>query len=87
MPAEGATFCNYHLPPGTVVGVNAWVIHRDKTIFGADASQFRPERWLDVAPETLKRMNRAYIPVSRNCSMAENIQSDWDSLAVAVGLA
>lgn len=31
----------------TVVGMNAWVVHRDATIFREDVDQFRPERWLD----------------------------------------
>jgi cytochrome P450 len=28
------------LPPGTVVGMNAWVLHRDKRIFGPDADKW-----------------------------------------------
>ncbi|KAH8590119.1 cytochrome P450 [Bisporella sp. PMI_857] len=39
--SDGAT-----IPPGTVVGMNPWVIHQNKTIFGQDAELFRPERWL-----------------------------------------
>jgi len=34
------------LPPGTIVGANPWLIHTDKRIFGNDADQYRPERWL-----------------------------------------
>ena len=30
----------------TVVGMNAWVIHNDKSIWGDDVHKFRPERWL-----------------------------------------
>lgn len=30
----------------TVVGINAWVLHRDEKVFGSDANVFRPERWL-----------------------------------------
>ena len=33
-------------PPGTIVGVNAWPLHRDKTVFGQIADEFVPERWL-----------------------------------------
>jgi len=28
------------------VGMNSWVIHQDKDIFGQDAASFIPERWL-----------------------------------------
>jgi cytochrome P450 len=31
------------------VGVNAWVLHRNKSIFGQDADVYRPERGLDVS--------------------------------------
>jgi cytochrome P450 len=31
--------------------MNAWVLHRDETIFGPDAHIFRPERWLGTKEE------------------------------------
>lgn len=34
------------LPPGTIVGVNPWVVQYDERVFGADAAVFRPERWM-----------------------------------------
>jgi cytochrome P450 len=34
------------LPPGTNVGMNAWVVHQNRAVFGQDAASFRPERWL-----------------------------------------
>jgi cytochrome P450 len=34
------------LPVGTNIGYCAWGVHRRKDIFGDDAEQFRPERWL-----------------------------------------
>lgn len=39
----GETF----LPEGTEIGSNPYVIHRNKEIFGEDADEFVPERWLD----------------------------------------
>ena len=35
------------VPENTEIGANPYVIHRDKEIFGADAANFRPERWLE----------------------------------------
>ena len=35
----------YALPPGTVVGTQAWSMHRDERVFPA-AETFLPERWL-----------------------------------------
>lgn len=48
LPAGGV-----FLPPGTVVGMNAWVVNNDKGVFGADAESFRPERWVrgEAEPE------------------------------------
>jgi len=40
------------LPPGTKVGMSAWVVHRDKNVFGQDAASFRPERWLRDGEES-----------------------------------
>jgi len=34
------------IPPGTIAGMNLWVIHQNKTIFGQDAEPFGPKRWL-----------------------------------------
>lgn len=55
----GLSIYGTKLPPGTIVGVNPWVIHRDRDIFGPDADTFRPERWLEVEGEERKRMESA----------------------------
>lgn len=36
----------YYFPGGTDISYNAWGVHHDKAMFGADADLFRPERWL-----------------------------------------
>ena len=40
----------------TVVGCTPWVIHKDKGIFGADADQFNPDRWLKGDASTMRKM-------------------------------
>ncbi|KAE8148404.1 cytochrome P450 [Aspergillus avenaceus] len=47
VPAGGMTIGGYFFPEGTVVGMNPWVINRDRAIFGIDADIWRPERWLE----------------------------------------
>lgn len=37
----------YSLPPGTVVGTQAWSMHRDPLVF-PDPSRFEPKRWLET---------------------------------------
>ena len=46
VPSEGVTICGQYFNGGTVGGINAWVIHQDKSVFGQDAASWRPERWL-----------------------------------------
>lgn len=41
------------IAPGTIVGMNQWVVSRNKEIYGGDADVFRPERWLRGDDETL----------------------------------
>lgn len=35
-----------HLPDGTVIGMNPYITNRNKSIYGEDTDEFRPERWL-----------------------------------------
>ncbi|KAK6951538.1 hypothetical protein Daesc_006059 [Daldinia eschscholtzii] len=57
-PREGAIIDGYHIPGGTIVGVNAWVLHNNKKVYGEDSDQFRPERWLDATEEKVLEMSR-----------------------------
>ena len=46
VPRPGLNINYEYLPPGTIVGVNPWVLHRDPRIFGADAETWNPGRWI-----------------------------------------
>ena len=46
-PKGGATICGEYFPDTVQVGCNAHVIHFNKEIYGHDADQFKPERWLE----------------------------------------
>jgi cytochrome P450 len=56
-PPQGVEICGEHIPGGTIVGCNAWVIHRRKEVYGDDVDYYRPERWLKAEKEQLKEMN------------------------------
>lgn len=64
VPEEGAQFGQHWLPPGTIVGINPWVVSRERTVYGEDVDDFRPERWLDATPEAAKYMQRNFLAVS-----------------------
>ena len=44
---EDTTFGDVTIPAGTNVLAGAYLIHRRKDIWGEDAQEFKPERWLD----------------------------------------
>ncbi|CAK7223636.1 hypothetical protein SBRCBS47491_005275 [Sporothrix bragantina] len=70
VPADGATISGIFFPAGTVVGINSWVAHRNRDVFGADADEFRPERWLIQDSAKLSLMESYWLPFgvgSRTC--------------------
>jgi cytochrome P450 len=46
-PAQGITLSGLYIPAGYHIGVNAQTVQHDRKLFGEDATQFRPERWLE----------------------------------------
>lgn len=62
VPPGGTIVAGTSIPAGTVVGISAWVVNRNKDIFGKDADCWRPERWLcDKAQRT--RMEQTMLSV------------------------
>jgi len=55
-PPEGITIAEHFLPAGTELGVSTLTMNRDPTIFGVDAEEFRPERWMEN-PERARYMD------------------------------
>ncbi|KAK1979162.1 cytochrome P450 [Colletotrichum cereale] len=45
-PAAGDTWKGQFIPGGTRIGWSAWSMFRREDIWGVDAQEFRPERWL-----------------------------------------
>lgn len=43
------------LPAGSIVGSSGITVHFDKTVHGADADVFNPDRWLQASSESLEQ--------------------------------
>lgn len=70
VPPEGAIINDQHIPGGTIVGINPWIVHRDKDIYGVDADEFRPERYSKADDSQLHAMDAvslAFGGPSRSC--------------------
>jgi cytochrome P450 len=50
----------YHLPAGQIVMMSQWVMHRAPEIWGADALEFKPERFDPAHPQDVPQF--AYFP-------------------------
>ncbi|KAI5776794.1 cytochrome P450 [Geopyxis carbonaria] len=59
VPAPGISFPDgTFISPGVEFFASPWVTNRDKTVFGADADVWRPERWLDADDAQKAQMDR-----------------------------
>ncbi|KAL7277411.1 hypothetical protein ACG7TL_009273 [Trametes sanguinea] len=50
---NGELMNELHVPAGTTVWLNIFGVNRDKTIWGPDAAEWKPERWLAPLPATV----------------------------------
>ncbi|KAK7742384.1 hypothetical protein SLS53_004529 [Cytospora paraplurivora] len=75
VPQGGTQICGQYFAEGTIVGMNPWVIHRDKAIFGPDADVWNPERWLGGDEVQRRKMQNCLLTFgggSRTC-LGKNI--------------
>ncbi|GKT88616.1 pisatin demethylase [Colletotrichum tofieldiae] len=56
VPKGGDTFKGVYLPEGTRIGYGAWGIFRLAEVWGQDADEFRPDRWLEADAERSRLM-------------------------------
>ncbi|KAK0733248.1 cytochrome P450-like protein [Lasiosphaeria miniovina] len=70
VPEGGLEIAGHRVRGGTIVGCSAWVIHRNKDVFGTDVEAFQPERWLVDDEQRVKVMNGTMLQFgmgSRTC--------------------
>jgi len=79
VPPQGMDILGHNIPGGTIVGCNAWVLHRRPEVFGEDVDVFRAERWLEASKEQLSVMKATMFQfgagartcIGKNVSMLE----------------
>lgn len=59
-PPTGVTLSDYFIPPGWRVGCNPCIVQYDTNVFGDDADEFSPERWLE-SEERSRTMERSLL--------------------------
>jgi cytochrome P450 len=52
LPKGGISIDGHYIPAGYSIGVSAIAQNHDQSVFGQDADQFRPERYLESAERT-----------------------------------
>jgi cytochrome P450 len=67
VPEGGLEIADSFFPAGTRVGISPAVIHFDKTIFGEDAEDFVPERWLGEGAINMDRYMLHFGQGARSC--------------------
>lgn len=67
-PADGVTIAGHYIPPGATVSMSPISQNRCKEIFGEDADEWRPGRWLvgekGSSPEKIREMDKFNVTVS-----------------------
>ncbi|KAB8343000.1 hypothetical protein FH972_022594 [Carpinus fangiana] len=61
VPQGGTVVCGKFIPEGTLIGMSAWVVHRDQETFGNDVEDWRPERWLECDATKRRQMENALL--------------------------
>lgn len=72
VPPGGTEIDGTMIPVGTVIGVNPWVVHRNKEVYGEDVETFRPERWMKEDTGDMHRFFFSFGSGARLC-LGKNI--------------
>lgn len=86
VPESGATIAGQFIPAGTVVGCQIDAVHRNREVFGENADEFCPERWVDATDLQRKRMERCFLAFSSGKRVCMGVHIAWLELKKIVPL-
>jgi len=64
--SRGATILGRPIPIGTTVSTSPWALNRSKQLWGADALEYQPERWIRADTGKIDWLGGAKNPYSNN---------------------
>ncbi|KAG5985017.1 hypothetical protein E4U54_006078 [Claviceps lovelessii] len=60
VPPDGDNWNGLAFPPGTRISLCMWGVFRSRHVWGPDADEFRPERWLEAQPDKRAEMDSTW---------------------------
>src|SRR5690606_38643065 len=63
----GYEILGQHIPAGTQIAMNAWVLTKNKKVYGEDAEEYHPERWFGKDKQKLEKLDFTFGYGSRLC--------------------
>jgi len=81
-PEPGVEFNGVFLPPGTIVGMSSYMMHRNPEAF-PDPEKFDPERWTD--PAAAKKLEKFLVPFSKGSRQCIGMPLAYSELYVTLG--
>ena len=75
VPAGGATISGFHITEGYRIGINGAVVQYDRDVFGLDAENFNPDRWIEGDAVRMDKTMIQFGAGSRTC-IGKNVSAD-----------
>ena len=73
VPPVGCQLNEFFIPPGYEVGMSGWTVNYDKSYFGEDAAEYKPERWLGDHPSETERGGKE----EKKRTMRNYLEAGW----------
>lgn len=67
VPAGGATISGQYIPAGYHIGMNPCILHLDQSVFGPDAEEYNPSRWIEGDATNMDRYFFTFGGGARTC--------------------